>query len=70
MGGKSSRNSYHTTFGVDCSERLLESELPKTASPVRFQNSKFSQVVKMLFIQTPKVGKFLAADDLARESET
>jgi hypothetical protein len=43
---------------------------PKKAATSRFQNSTFSQVVKMLFIQTTEVGKFLVADDLACESET
>jgi hypothetical protein len=39
------------------------------AATSRIQNSAFSQVVKILFIQAPKVGKFLVADDLVCESE-
>jgi hypothetical protein len=57
-------------FQFDCTEQLLESECPKMAATSRFQNSTFSQVMKMLFIQTPKVGRFPVADDLACESKT
>jgi hypothetical protein len=41
-------------FRLDCPERLLESECPKTATISPFQSSTFPQVVKMLFTQTPK----------------
>jgi hypothetical protein len=41
-------------FRLDCPERLLTSECPKTAKISRFQSWTFPQVVKMLFTRTPK----------------
>jgi hypothetical protein len=53
--------TFSQTSGVDYSERLLESECPKTAAISRFQNSALSQVTKRLFIQIPKQAEFQAA---------
>jgi hypothetical protein len=70
MARTPSRNSYRTTSGVDSSEQLLESECPKMTFSARFQNSTFSQVVKILLFKPLTSENSLLAEDLACESET
>jgi hypothetical protein len=65
VAGTPSQNFFTQTSGVNYSEWLLESVCPKTAATSRFQYSAFLQVMRRLFIQTPKSAFFLAAGGLA-----